>query len=53
MMDPRTSPLQLRTLSRQRRHAGLSSLSAGPRQDALVAINGGYFNRVRRLPSGP
>jgi hypothetical protein len=33
--------------------AGLSSLTAlAQRQDALVAINGGFFNRVRRLPLG-
>ncbi len=52
-IDPRTSPLELRTLSRPDGMAGLSSLTAlALRQDALVAINGGYFNRVRRLPLG-
>ncbi len=52
-LDPRRAPLQLRTLSRPGGMEGLSSLSqlAGSR-DALVAINGGYFNRVRRLPLG-
>ena len=52
-LDPRRAPLQLRTLSRPGGMEGLSSLSqlAGGR-DALVAINGGYFNRVRRLPLG-
>ncbi|WP_216902486.1 phosphodiester glycosidase family protein [Synechococcus sp. CCY 9618] len=52
-IDPRSSPLELRTLSRPDGMAGLSSLTAlALRQDALVAINGGYFNRVRRLPLG-
>ncbi|MEA5443383.1 phosphodiester glycosidase family protein, partial [Cyanobium gracile] len=52
-IDPRSSPLELRTLSRPDGMAGLSSLTAlAQRQDALVAINGGYFNRVRRLPLG-
>jgi exopolysaccharide biosynthesis protein len=52
-LDPRTGPLELRTLSRPDGMAGLSSLTAlARRYDALVAINGGYFNRVRRLPLG-
>jgi len=52
-IDPRTGPLELRTLSRPDGMAGLSSLAAlAQRQDALVAINGGFFNRVRRLPLG-
>ncbi|MCS5692489.1 phosphodiester glycosidase family protein [Cyanobium sp. FGCU-6] len=52
-MDPRSAPLELRTLSRREGMEGLSSLPGLARgQDALVAINGGYFNRVRRLPLG-
>ena len=52
-VDPRSGPLELRTLSRPDGMAGLSSLAAlAQRQDALVAINGGFFNRVRRLPLG-
>ncbi len=52
-LDPRTSPLQLRTLSRPEGMEGLSSLPGlARRYDALVAINGGFFNRVRRLPLG-
>jgi hypothetical protein len=52
-LDPRSGPLELRTLSRPDGMAGLSSLTAlAQRQDALVAINGGFFNRVRRLPLG-
>ena len=52
-IDPRTGPLELRPLSRPDGMAGLSSLTAlAQRQDALVAINGGFFNRVRRLPLG-
>ncbi len=52
-IDPRSGPLELRTLSRPDGMAGLSSLAAlAQRQDALVAINGGFFNRVRRLPLG-
>ncbi|QPN67068.1 phosphodiester glycosidase family protein [Synechococcus sp. CBW1006] len=53
VMDPAASSLQLRTLTRSDGMQGLSSLSDLARQqDALVAINGGYFNRVRRLPLG-
>jgi hypothetical protein len=52
-IDPRSGPLELRPLSRPDGMAGLSSLTAlAQRQDALVAINGGFFNRVRRLPLG-
>jgi len=52
-MDPRSAPLELRTLSRREGMEGLSSLPGLARsQDALVAINGGYFNRIRRLPLG-
>lgn len=52
-IDPRTAPLQLRPLVRPGPMEGLSSLTqlAGQTQ-AVVAINGGYFNRVRRLPLG-
>jgi hypothetical protein len=52
-LDPRTSPLALRPLRRPDGMEGLSSLGQLARsRDALVAINGGYFNRVRRLPLG-
>ena len=52
-IDPRSGPLELRPLSRPDGMTGLSSLTAlALRNDALVAINGGYFNRVRRLPLG-
>jgi hypothetical protein len=52
-LDPRTAPLGLRPLRRVDGMEGLSSLSQLARgRDALVAINGGYFNRVRRLPLG-
>ena len=52
-LDPRSSSLQLRPLTSDRGMEGLCALSqlAG-RQDALVAVNGGYFNRVRKLPLG-
>jgi len=53
-LDPRNPALALRPLTRgSGGMEGLSSLqqlAAG--QDALVAINGGYFNRVKRLPLG-
>jgi hypothetical protein len=53
VVDPSSSSLQLRTLTREEGMQGLSSLAElARRQDALVAINGGYFNRVRRLPLG-
>jgi hypothetical protein len=52
-LDPRQGPLELRPLSRGDGMEGLSSLTElARRRDALVAINGGYFNRVRRLPLG-
>lgn len=51
-LDPRTAPLELRPL----RTGSMEGLSLLPdlarRWDALVAINGGFFNRVRRLPLG-
>jgi hypothetical protein len=52
-MDPRSTPLVLRPLSRPEGMQGLSSLPGlARRYDALVAVNGGFFNRVRRLPLG-
>jgi len=52
-IDPRTAPLQLRPLARPGGMEGLSSLvQLANQQQAWVAINGGYFNRVRRLPLG-
>jgi hypothetical protein len=52
-LDPRSSSLQLRLLTGDRGMEGLNSLlSLAQNQDALVAINGGFFNRVRRLPLG-
>jgi len=52
-LDPRRAPVVLRTLNRGDGMEGLSSLTELARsRDALVAINGGYFNRVRRLPLG-
>lgn len=52
-IDPRSAPLELRPLRRDDGMEGLSLLpSLARRWDALVAINGGYFNRVRRLPLG-
>ncbi|MEB3322994.1 MAG: phosphodiester glycosidase family protein [Synechococcaceae cyanobacterium] len=52
-VDPRTGPVELRPLSRPEGMEGLSSLPGlARRHDALVAINGGFFNRVRRLPLG-
>jgi hypothetical protein len=51
--DPQQSPLALRLLTRPDGMQGLTSLTALAQQEqALVAINGGYFNRVRRLPLG-
>ncbi len=52
-LDPRSSSLQLRPLTSDRGMEGLGALTqlAG-RQGALVAVNGGYFNRVRKLPLG-
>lgn len=52
-IDPRTASLQLRPLARPSGMEGLSSLvQLANQQQAWVAINGGYFNRVRRLPLG-
>jgi hypothetical protein len=52
-IDPRTAPLQLRPLVRPGSMEGLTSLvQLAGQTRALVAINGGYFNRVRRLPLG-
>ena len=52
-IDPRSSTLQLRPLVRPGGMEGLSSLvQLANQQQAWVAINGGYFNRVRRLPLG-
>ena len=52
-IDPAATDLELRPLSRAEGMEGLSSLKGlAQRQDALVAINGGFFNRVRRLPLG-
>ncbi|MFN9629624.1 MAG: phosphodiester glycosidase family protein [Cyanobacteriota bacterium] len=52
-IDPVSSSLELRALSRGAGMEGLSTLPLlARRHDALVAINGGYFNRVRRLPLG-
>lgn len=51
--DPRAASLELRPLSHPQTMEGLSSLVGLARHhDALVAINGGFFNRVRRLPLG-
>jgi hypothetical protein len=52
-IDPRTAPVGLKPLTRPQGMEGLSSLQtlANARM-ALVAINGGYFNRVKRLPLG-
>ena len=52
-VDPLSSALELRSLSRGAGMEGLATLpQLAQRYDALVAINGGYFNRVRRLPLG-
>uniref|UniRef100_UPI004049FFF1 phosphodiester glycosidase family protein n=1 Tax=Cyanobium sp. TaxID=2164130 RepID=UPI004049FFF1 len=52
-IDPRTAPVSLKLLTRPQGMEGLSSVQtlANARM-ALVAINGGYFNRVKRLPLG-
>ncbi len=52
-LDPRNRAVVLRPLTRSGGMEGLSSLvqlAAG--DDAVVAINGGFFNRVKRLPLG-
>jgi len=52
-LDPQRVPLELKPLNRADGMQGLSSLSQLARQDdAVIAINGGYFNRVNRLPLG-
>jgi hypothetical protein len=53
-LDPRNPALVLRPLTRGAgAMEGLSSLQQlAARQDALVAINGGFFNRTKRLPLG-
>lgn len=52
-LDPRRTPLDLRPLTRPDGMQGLSSLPVLAQQDqAVIAINGGYFNRVNRLPLG-
>ena len=52
-IDPLSSSLELRPLSRGASMEGLTTLPLlARRHDALVAVNGGYFNRVRRLPLG-
>lgn len=52
-IDPLSSSLELRSLSRGASMEGLTTLPLlAQRHDALVAVNGGYFNRVRRLPLG-
>ncbi|MFM8525813.1 MAG: phosphodiester glycosidase family protein [Cyanobacteriota bacterium] len=51
--DPRGGGLVLQPLTGASGMQGLNSLvTLAGRQQALVAINGGYFNRVRRLPLG-
>ena len=51
--DPRQTPLDLRPLTRADGMEGLSTLSQlAQGEQALVAINGGYFNRIKRLPLG-
>ena len=52
-VDPLNASLQLRPLARSGAMEGLSSLvQLANQQQAWVAINGGYFNRVKRLPLG-
>ena len=52
-LDPASVPVELRPLNRPDGMQGLSSLSQLARSEAaLIAINGGYFNRVNRLPLG-
>jgi hypothetical protein len=52
-LDPRHSSLQLQLLTGDRGMEGLNSLQKlAENRGALVAINGGFFNRVRRLPLG-
>lgn len=52
-LDPRLSTLTLQPLTGSNGMKGLNSLvSLASSRQALIAINGGYFNRVRRLPLG-
>lgn len=52
-LDPRSSSLRLRPLTGERGMEGLGALmNLAGRHGALVAVNGGYFNRVNRLPLG-
>ena len=52
-LDPTSVPLELRPLNRPDGMQGLTSLTQLARGEAaLIAINGGYFNRVNRLPLG-
>jgi hypothetical protein len=52
-IEPRSAPLQLRPLAGAQGMEGLQTLpQLAQVNGALVAINGGYFNRVRRLPLG-
>jgi len=52
-VEPRNGPLRLVPLAPSGGMEGLQSLPQLAQQNqALVAINGGYFNRVRRLPLG-
>ncbi|QEY33450.1 phosphodiester glycosidase family protein [Synechococcus sp. RSCCF101] len=53
MAPSRGAPLQLKPLLRSDGMRGLSTLSAlAGRSDAPIAINGGFFNRIRQLPLG-
>ncbi len=52
-VEPANGPLQLVPLVPPTAMTGLGTLAQLAQQNqALVAINGGYFNRVRRLPLG-
>ncbi len=52
-VEPRNGPLQLVPLAAPQGMEGLATLTQLAQQNrALVAINGGYFNRVRQLPLG-
>ncbi|MEX1316607.1 MAG: phosphodiester glycosidase family protein [Synechococcaceae cyanobacterium] len=52
-VEPANGPLQLVPLVRPGGMTGLGTLTQLAQQNqALVAINGGFFNRVRRLPLG-
>jgi len=51
--DPRLTPVDLRPLTRADGMEGLSTLSQlAQGEQALIAINGGFFNRIKRLPLG-